>query len=272
MMGYLGENRRSELMRRDFDEFLTRIEEDSDSQSEKGRRFETIIRRAWCEHPIYGSIYSRVQSYRAWARSRGESAQDTGIDLVAEREDGRFAAIQCKFYDHDTPLNLNLVDRFIAASSRPEFVERYFVWTGGTLSEQVNRRLEQVEPRCQLVSRDALAGWGLNWLELYLRPEDEEIRFQKPHTPRDDQEKAIDDVLKGFQQGDRGRLIPALWHGQDRYLALVSGTTGGHWWPSALPRAFDCAHFPKHAGMVEALWLEASVRRCVFGSLCRLRS
>ena len=193
-------------MRSEFEEFLQLLQEDSSSEPDKGKRFEAIIRRALAQLRIYDSRFKQVQTFQNWARERGESELDTGIDLVAEREDGGFAAIQCKFYRRDATLNLNVVDRLISASDRPEFVERYLVWTGGKPTEPARQRIDQVEPRCQLIDHSHLASWGLNWREIY-QDAQAKLRFLPSHTPRADQEEAIAAVLQKFTEHDRGKLI-----------------------------------------------------------------
>ena len=193
-------------MRSEFEEFLQLLQEDSSSEPDKGKRFEAIIRRALAQLRIYDSRFKQVQTFQNWARERGESELDTGIDLVAEREDGGFAAIQCKFYRRDATLNLNVVDRLISASDRPEFVERYLVWTGGKPTEPARQRIDQVEPRCQLIDHSHLASWGLNWREIY-QDAQAKLRFLPSHTPRADQEEAIEAVLQKFTEHDRGKLI-----------------------------------------------------------------
>ena len=195
-------------MRSEFEEFLNLLQRDSSSEYDKGKRFEEIIRRALERHPIYRSRFTRVQSFRAWAYARGEKEQDTGIDIVAEREDGACAAIQCKFYGRDAALYLNRIDRFIAASEpKHVFAERYFVWTGDDPSEPAKRRMEQADPICTLISREKLASWEVNWLELYEDWQHSPVRYGKKHEPREDQEEAIEAVLNGFAEHDRGQLI-----------------------------------------------------------------
>ncbi|MCY4106356.1 MAG: DEAD/DEAH box helicase family protein [Chloroflexi bacterium] len=195
-------------MRSEFEEFLNLLQRDSSSEYDKGKRFEEIIRRALERHPIYRSRFTRVQSFRAWAYARGEKEQDTGIDIVAEREDGACAAIQCKFYGRDAALYLDRIDRFIAASEpKHVFAERYFVWTGDDPSEPAKRRMEQADPICTLISREKLASWEVNWLELYEDWQHSPVRYGKKHEPREDQEEAIEAVLNGFAEHDRGQLI-----------------------------------------------------------------
>ena len=191
----------------EFDDVLMRLEADSESHYEKGKLFETIIRRALEVAHIYRDQFERVQTYAQWARERGESEQDTGIDLVAQLDNDRYAAIQCKFYHRNARLELDQIDRFIAASARPVFAERYFFWTGGEATNHAQNRMGQVQPKCILIGRDTLSAWDLNWQELYEDPEAKSRIKGKPHQPREDQAEAIDHCLAGFAKHDRGRLI-----------------------------------------------------------------
>ena len=65
--------------------------------------------------------------------------------------------------------------------------------------------MQQVEPRCQLIGRDKLNSWNLNWWEIYESPE--RLEHGKKHKPREHQKQAISDCITGFEEHDRGRLI-----------------------------------------------------------------
>ncbi len=185
---------------------LDRISEDSDSEYSKGRRFESIMRRALERNPNYRQRFRAVRPYAEWARARGEVAQDSGIDLVAElRDSDRYAAIQCKFYRVEAALKLDQIDRFLAAAGREVFSEGYFIWTGGEATPPAKQRLAETNLSCQIINRAEIASWDLNWDEVYERPEG--LRYGKPHQPQPHQEKAIAACLAGFAEHDRGQLI-----------------------------------------------------------------
>ena len=185
---------------------LDRISADSDSEYSKGRRFESIMRRALERNPNYRQRFRTVRPYAEWARERGEVAQDSGIDLVAElRDSDRYAAIQCKFYRVGAALKLDQIDRFLAAAGREVFSEGYFIWTGGEATALAKNRLAETNLACQIINRAEIASWDLNWDEVYERPEG--LRYGKPHQPQPHQEKAIAACLAGFAEHDRGQLI-----------------------------------------------------------------
>ncbi len=185
---------------------LDRISEDSDSEYNKGRRFESIMRRALERNPNYRQRFRAVRPYAEWARAHGLPAQDSGIDLVAAlRDSDRYAAIQCKFYRVGAALKLDQIDRFLAAAGREVFSEGYFIWTGGEATALAKNRLAETNLACQIINRAEIASWDLNWDEVYERPE--ALRYGKPHQPQPHQEKAIAACQAGFAEHDRGQLI-----------------------------------------------------------------
>lgn len=73
--------------------------------------------------------YRNVWLWRDWPDRDGR--KDNGIDLVAERQDGGFTAIQCKFYAECHRIQKSDVDSFISASGKPPFTHRLIVDTTG---------------------------------------------------------------------------------------------------------------------------------------------
>ncbi len=64
------------------------------TEREKGTYFEEPARVFFEHDPQYAQRFGKVWTYADFARERGISGQDTGIDLVARvRDDGGFCAI-----------------------------------------------------------------------------------------------------------------------------------------------------------------------------------
>ena len=101
-----------------LDRILNHMREKALSERDKGTGFENLIQAYLTHDPIQADQYEQVQSFSKWAQDQGLNRNDTGIDLVAKlkNEEG-FAAIQCKFYAADTPIQKSEIDGFIAAAT-----------------------------------------------------------------------------------------------------------------------------------------------------------
>ena len=71
------------------------------SKAKQGLAFEKLMVNYFKTDPVLRSEYDEVYRWVDWPLNGGTS--DQGIDLVARRrEDGRWAAVQCKFYAEST--------------------------------------------------------------------------------------------------------------------------------------------------------------------------
>ena len=102
------------------------------SKAKQGLAFEKLMVNYFKTDPVLRSEYDEVYRWVDWPLNGGTS--DQGIDLVARRrEDGRWAAVQCKFYAESTTLQKQHLDSFFEASGRT-FVNSDGNREGGALS------------------------------------------------------------------------------------------------------------------------------------------
>lgn len=199
-----------------FETLLARMEEASAGVvRDSGTRFETLIKDWLLKEPTYRDLFKKVQTFKEWALEHPEytsSSRDIGIDLVATNaDDAWFTAIQCKFYSADATVPKTGIDSFIAASSRACFTRRFIVATNEKWSGNVREQLSHIQPPITLITRSFLAESPVDWTA-YLQGQ--ALALQAKRTPRDYQKTAISDVLKGFQEQDRGKLIMACGTGK----------------------------------------------------------
>ena len=199
-----------------FETLLSKMEEASAGVvRDAGTRFETLIKDWLMKEPTYRDLFTKVQTYKEWAQEHPEhtsSARDIGIDLVATNaQDGFFTAIQCKFYSADAIVPKSGIDSFIAASSREFFSQRFIIATNEKWSDNVREELSRIHPPVTLVTRSFLAESPVDW-SAYLQGK--ELSLQAKRTPRDYQKTAIENVRKGFESHDRGKLIMACGTGK----------------------------------------------------------
>jgi predicted helicase len=191
---------------------LAYFREEALSNRDLGDRFERLICRYLELDPIYAERYSRVWMWNEWPRKG--NVGDVGIDIVAEeRATGEFCAIQCKFFLPEHTVAKEDIDSFFTASGKALFTSCMIVSTTDRWGKNAEHALaNQSKPVVRLTVHDLDAS-PIDWSKFSpQRPQDLALRPQQ--KLRDDQKTAVDDVIKGFAQADRGKLIMACGTGK----------------------------------------------------------
>ena len=197
---------------RSFRDVLNELAAAAGNNVEKGRSLERLVKAFLEQDRVQSARFSRAWLWTDWPDNGGR--RDTGIDLVAEEwEGGALVAIQCKFYDPSETVALSDISSFLQAYGTPAFASGIIVSTSERWSPNAEHALEN---RDKPVSR-----WGprvfeessVDWQDFDLdRPT--ELVFRETKTLRDYQVGAVQDVLRGFGEGDRGKLIMACGSGK----------------------------------------------------------
>ncbi len=214
-----------------FQEMLDQIRAVSDSEREKGSRFERVMKKFFIEDPWYRERFSNVWLWPEWAaRRRDFDGSDTGVDLVAEEREGGYCAIQCKCYAPGTRISKPHLDSFIAASARDPFTARIVVDTGDPWGPTAKKTIAGLKPKCDVRYLDDLINRRFDWPDL-IHGEPEDLRY-RPETfrLRPHQREAFNEVIAGFREHDSGKLIMACGTGKTftalRIAEAVAGVGG----------------------------------------------
>ena len=208
--------------------FLEVLRQEARDKVDQGSKFEQLVRACLSVSPVYRRQYRKVWHWGEWARQRGLDGRDTGIDLVAERWDGAYCAIQCKFFQAEHALQKGEIASFLAAANERlgadrsiVFSEMMLVSTGGELSANAktslaNQRVQGIYRTFHQLADGLPEDAKLEELlrtrahkELWRRVQKQEHKELRPH-----QQKALKDVLAGFKEHDRGKLIMACGTGK----------------------------------------------------------
>ena len=197
----------------------------STDERQKGDRFEDLMVDFLLRDPTYGSRFSVVVKWNDWP-GRGKRT-DTGIDLVAtERETGDLCAIQCKFYDPDHYLAKEDLDSFFTESGKTPFKSRMVISTTDHWSKNAERALENQQiPVSRLRVQDLDASpvdWGTFDVA---RPQRLRLRDKKKLRPH--QQVALEKVMAGLGETDRGKLIMACGTGKTFTSLRIAETMAG---------------------------------------------
>ena len=198
-----------------FYDALNYIRQNANSQFGKGRLFERLIQAYLLEDPFYKKRFSEVYLWTEWAQLRPEvGGVDLGIDLVATERDGGYCAIQCKCYAEDKRISKADLDSFISESNRKPYTARMFVDTGKSWSKNLLKAIDGLQPPCQRISAADLASRPVQWPDLSRQTPDQLDYQLESFSLREHQKKAFDDVINGFKDADRGKLIMACGTGK----------------------------------------------------------
>ena len=217
-----------------FQRTLDHIRSIADSEAEKGRLFERLMKTYFIKDPLYMERFSEVWLWSEWADLRPDfEGTDTGIDLVAEERQGGYCAIQCKCYAPGTQISKPHLDSFISASARDPFTARIVVDTGDGWGPNAVKTITPLKPACTVLRFGDLASRPFDWPDLiHDKPEDLSFRHE-PFSLRPHQKVAFDDVTGGFNDHDRGKLIMACGTGKTfaalRIAEAVAGIGGRIW-------------------------------------------
>ena len=102
----------------------------------------------------------------------------------------------------------------MAASAGKLFTKRILVHTGAELGPNVRRTIEPLGSDFQVIGYGHLASRPINWPDLR-REAPEQLDYQQERfSLRNHQQKAFNDVINGFKDADRGKLIMACGTGK----------------------------------------------------------
>ncbi|CAK0750776.1 hypothetical protein CCP3SC5AM1_1720001 [Gammaproteobacteria bacterium] len=195
------------------------------TEREKGTYFEELIRCYLRNEASYRDLYCDVRLYPDWAKEQGLDQRDTGIDLVAKTNGtGEYHAIQCKLYAEDYTLQKKDIDSFFTASGKKPFTHRIIISTTAHWSEHAEDALRDQQPPVSKIDLHDLENSQIDWKQ-YQPHQDPIIKPKKKLRPH--QEHALENVLTGLQNADRGKLIMACGTGKTFTSLKIAESVAG---------------------------------------------
>jgi len=206
-------------------DLLTSYRNESKTEREKGTYFELLIKDFLKHDPTYSPQFSDVWTYAEWAKLHDLDTRDTGIDLVAKlsEEDG-FCAIQCKFFDENYKIQKSDLDSFFTASGKKEFSRRIIVdSTRRDWSEHAETALIGQTVDTLRIGLNELENSPIDW-SVYTP---NKVKLKAKKQLREHQVSAVESVMKGLAEADRGKLIMACGTGKTfTGLKIAEGIAG----------------------------------------------
>lgn len=196
-------------------QILNTYRSSSKTEREKGTYFEKLIITFFKYEARYKGLYSDVWTYSDWAKEQGISGKDTGIDLVAKTKGTNdYHAIQCKLYDEDATIYKKHIDSFFTASGKKPFSNRLIVTTTNNWSDNALDALEDQHPPVTKIDLKALEESQIDWSKYIPDQAPVLLTERSERSLRKHQERAFNDVVRGFEEADRGKMIMACGTGK----------------------------------------------------------
>ena len=211
-----------------FQRVLDHIRSIADTEVEKGRLFERLMKAYFQQDPLYRDRFADVRLWSEWAATRPEfDGADIGIDLVAEERAGGVCAIQCKCYAPGTRISKAHLDSFISASAREPFTSLIVVDTGDGWGPNAVKTVTGLDRECTVLRFGDLASRPFDWPDL-VRDEPEALSWRaEPYSLRPHQQDAFDDTMAGFAEHDRGKLVMACGTGKTFAALRIAEAAAG---------------------------------------------
>jgi superfamily II DNA or RNA helicase len=189
-----------------FESIEARIRRDAEGTT-FGGDFEWLCKWFLENAPRYRGQFDKVWLWKDWPDRWGA---DAGIDIVARTRLGELWAIQAKADHPDRAIPKREIDSFLSESNRPQFAYRLLMATTDDIGATARRTLRGQEKPVGLVLRGHFLTEEVEWPN--------QIGDTAPPldrwTARVHQVIAINAVVKGFRDLDRGRLIMACGTGK----------------------------------------------------------
>lgn len=216
-----------------FEQLMLDLRSVSQNKSDQGSKFELLMKKYFLTSPLYSEIYEQVW---LWSEFPYATTHDIGIDLVAKlRDKNEFCAIQCKFYNENNIVSKDDVDTFLSASGKAfyidnvehRYIERIIISTTDKWSSNAEETIIGQLPPITRIRLQDLKDSGIDWDSFTLDKIDE-MKLCSKKKERPHQIEAIDAVINGFKDSDRGKLIMACGTGKTfTALKIAEAVTNG---------------------------------------------
>lgn len=203
-----------------FDAFIKSIDKDLLNERDRGTLFELVTQTYLKNEPMYTQIYDEVWALSEVPEEYNIRKNDTGVDLVArEKLTGDLVAIQCKYYSEDRKIFKKDIDSFLNEVGRKYYSKGIVISSTDNWGINAERALEDRDKSITRIGITQLRDSQIDWNKF--KPDRiTDTPLQTPKKPRSHQEPAIDAVVNGFSEEDRGKLIMAPGTGKT-YTSLI---------------------------------------------------
>jgi predicted helicase len=191
------------------------------SEKDKGDKFERLIQAFFKSDSLYRDDFVSVDLWKDFKYKQQFGDIDLGIDLVGYTKDGKYWAIQCKFYADDAKLSSHNVQGLLSEGGKQfkdeagklvQFSVNCLVSTAymgiNAQKKTWNRTIEFID-----IHRGKLEKSDVDWEALDRGIYGKDAQLPKKNL-RPHQTEALNNTNIHFQSNDRGKLIMACGTGK----------------------------------------------------------
>jgi len=187
-----------------FAKFLSSFDPDS-----KGKEFERFVKWFLKNDPEWSTQVDQVWLWDEYPERWG---RDCGVDLIFKHKNNDIWAVQAKCYSPKYSITKSDVDKFLSESNRQGIDKRLLVAS----TDQIGSNAKQViDAQEKPVTNFLYSDFDKSAIEYpsHISKLNTAKRKERP-SPRPHQVEAIDAVVNGFKENDRGQLIMACGTGK----------------------------------------------------------
>lgn len=192
-----------------FFSLIKKLDNNIDQQRDRGTLFERLCIAYLKNEPLYSNLFDEVWMLNEVPDKYEIPKVDTGVDLVAKRNGSEeLTAIQCKYYSEKTTIRKAHIDSFLNEVGKKYYTDGLIITTTDKWSKNADDALNDRNKKIMRLSLSDLHNSKIDWSTFNFGNSDE-VKLLPPKTPRKHQIPAIEAVVKGFEENDRGKLIMA---------------------------------------------------------------
>ena len=199
-----------------IEDIIQQIDENSHSAKERGTKFEKVVQFYLQNDKKWANDIKDCYTWEEWQNKQGEERRlDLGIDLVVETHRGEIWPVQCKLYRPEGIINKKDINSFLAESSKEEYARRFLVFRG-VIDKNAEKTLANTHPPVQRLDIGHILGSGeyIDWDKFSFEKTPQKDATKPIHELRDYQQVALQAVLTGLRDEDKGKLIMACGSGK----------------------------------------------------------
>ena len=196
-----------------FEGVLESLKARGGSESERGTLFERFCKKVLKTSPFFSDDIKEVW---LWKEFPGNfNRHDNGIDLVVLDKNLEFWAVQAKFYKYDSRISKADIDSFISASQRQfDYEGRTYHFKSMVLFSTTDSVSVNAQELVTIFGQKDLLQCGIDWSSFDIEDIDKTMVASPKKQLKQHQIEALNDVLLGFKNNDRGRLVMACGTGK----------------------------------------------------------
>lgn len=197
-----------------YKEIIKKIDEMSKNTKEKGDAFERLCKTILEKASFFHSY--NIDKVWLWNDFPYDKEVDTGIDIVVKTIDDEYWAVQCKCFLEEGHITKKSIDSFLAKAAsgftiKGKKINYKINYLFHTSNEDFSKNAKNLN--FTPFGPNELEQCGIDWASIDLN-DLTNVKIIESKKLRPHQQEALEKVINGFKNNDRGQLIMACGTGK----------------------------------------------------------